>query len=93
MTAEAHPYPHLFNFQSDLDAYSIPSSGNQYEYLGMGVAMAKRSNLPWFSAPASPALHSGDYFGNLARMQDAEFGHEVASQDFGDIYHTGRGCR
>ncbi|KAF3913806.1 hypothetical protein ABW21_db0200953 [Orbilia brochopaga] len=79
----------LFSFHSGLDAYSVPSPGNQYEYLGAGVGMSDRSNLPWFSAPASPAQQSADYFSSLARMQDAEFSHGVAPQDFNDVYHQG----
>ncbi|KAF3907607.1 hypothetical protein AA313_de0204376 [Arthrobotrys entomopaga] len=89
LTAEPHPDTQVFNFHSGLDAYSVPSPGHQYEYLGTGVGMSDRSNLPWFSAPASPAHQSADYFGSLARMQDAEFGHGVAPQDFTDAYHQG----
>ncbi|KAJ6264468.1 hypothetical protein Dda_0614 [Drechslerella dactyloides] len=94
LTAEPHAdssSSQLFSFHSGLDAYSVPSPGHQYEYLGAGVGggMSDRSNLPWFSAPASPAHPSADYFSSLARMQDAEFSHGVAPQDFTDVYHQG----
>ncbi|KAK6496677.1 hypothetical protein TWF481_001666 [Arthrobotrys musiformis] len=89
LTAEPHPDTQLFNYHSGFEAYSVPSPSHQYEYLGTGVGMSDRSNMPWFSAPASPAHQSAEYFSNLARMQDAEFGHGVAPQDFTDVYHQG----
>ncbi|KAF3934164.1 hypothetical protein ABW20_dc0103398 [Dactylellina cionopaga] len=89
LTAEPHPDTQLFNFHSGFDAYSVPSPGHQYEYLGTGVGMSDRSNLPWFSAPASPAHQSAEYFSSIARMQDAEFGHGVTPHDFTDVYHQG----
>lgn len=89
LTAEPHPDTQLFNYHSGFEAYSVPSPSHQYEYLGTGVGMSDRSNMPWLSAPASPAHQSAEYFSNLARMQDAEFGHGVAPQDITDVYHQG----